>query len=96
MPKVEFADEGRAVEAEDGEPLISVCKKNNSKLVFGCEAGVCGTCMINVLSGMENLSPMEDAEKDSLIMFGGKENQRLACQCKVLKGDIKVEKATDI
>ncbi|MFH0961489.1 MAG: 2Fe-2S iron-sulfur cluster-binding protein [archaeon] len=96
MPKVTFSDEGgREVEAEPDEPLITVCKKNDSKLVFGCEAGVCGTCMINVLEGAGNLSAPEDQEKDSLIMFSAKEGQRLACQCKV-KGDVKIEKATDI
>ncbi len=96
MPKVEFVDNsGKTVEAEAGEPLINVCKKSDSKIVFGCEAGVCGTCIINVLSGAENLSHPEEGEKDSLIMFGAKENQRLACQCKV-NGDVKIEKGTDV
>lgn len=95
MPKVTFADENLTVDAEPDEELKSLAKRCGSKMVFGCEAGVCGTCTINVLEGAENLSEKTDQEKDSLIMFGAKDNQRLACQCKV-KGDVKIEKVHDI
>jgi ferredoxin len=96
MPKVTFVDEGnKEVEASENEPLESVCKRAGSKVIFGCEAGVCGTCLVNVLSGMENLSAPTDQEKDSLVMFSAREKQRLACQCNV-KGDVKIEKAHDL
>ncbi len=96
MPVVTFVDEGnKEAEAAQDEPLIHVCKRTGAAILFGCEVGVCGTCMINVLEGKGNLSAPESQEKDSLVMFSAKDNQRLACQCKV-KGDVKIEKAHDL
>ena len=74
---------------------MDLCQRVGSRMVFGCGAGVCGTCLMNVLEGKDNLSKPTDQEKDSLKMFNAKPNQRLACQCKVM-GDVKIEKATDV
>jgi ferredoxin len=96
MPKVVFVDEGNlTVEAKPEEPLMDLCQRAGATIIFGCGAGVCGTCMINVLEGKENLSPPTDQEKDALTMFNAKPNQRLACQCNVL-GDVKIEKSHDL
>jgi ferredoxin len=46
--------------------------------------------MIRVLEGAENLSPMKDHERDFLETMAAEDNERLACQCKVL-GDVKIE-----
>ena len=45
---------------------------------------------MNVVKGMENLTPPPENEKATLEGFGAKPNQRLACQVTV-NGDVEVE-----
>ena len=46
--------------------------------------------MIRVKEGKNNLSKMEDDERDFLETMAAEEDERLACQCRVL-GDVVVE-----
>ncbi len=69
------------VEIADGERIINACEKVG--IPFGCKDGSCGTCLINVVSGMENLSDPAAAERAEIPLA---ENQRLACQCRIKKG----------
>lgn len=59
-----------------GAPIESVCKGN----------GVCGTCIVEVASGSEHLSPPGDEEMAMVARRGGGERCRLSCQTRVLKG----------
>lgn len=43
--------------------------------------GRCTTCRMNVLSGMENISPLSAAEIKYRQMGRLKETERLTCQC---------------
>jgi len=76
---------GRAVSLEDGAEIRDACE--NLGVKFSCRNGLCGTCMIDVLEGEENLSPLTEAEK---LLKRDKKN-RLACQCRIEKGDIKID-----
>lgn len=51
---------------------------------FGCKAGACGSCVIEVLDGLSNLGEKKANETAFLEMLGfsGKEF-RLACQCRL-------------
>jgi ferredoxin len=51
---------------------------------FGCRAGACGACAIEVLEGGESLSEQQPAEANFLreLGFAGP-RFRLACQCRV-------------
>lgn len=55
---------------------------------FGCKKGICGTCKVDVLEGAENLSPLNDKEKE---MGDRDETHRLACQCVIEKGNVKIQ-----
>ncbi|MCX8175568.1 MAG: (2Fe-2S)-binding protein [Candidatus Micrarchaeota archaeon] len=90
MAKVTFKSDGKTVEVANGTPLVQVAEDNGASIAFSCKAGVCVSCLINVLKGMENLSPKTENEKATLEAFGAKENQRLACQVTV-NGDVEVE-----
>jgi ferredoxin len=46
--------------------------------------------MVKVLKGSENISPIQDDEKDFLETMAAEPNERLACQCKVF-GDVTLE-----
>ena len=55
---------------------------------FGCRAGACGACVIEVLEGHSNLSNREEAEEWFLESLGFPEKRfRLACQC-LLNGEV--------
>ena len=81
---------GVTVYAQDGESLIELCDSNVVPLRFSCRAGSCGTCMIRVVEGMENLSEMTGNEFVLLPELTDDPDARLACQVS-LHGPIKVE-----
>lgn len=71
-------------EIADGTQIDAVCEK--SGVPFSCNSGVCGTCQIEIVEGAENLGELNQEEID----LGMDRNNRLACQCKILKGTVKV------
>ncbi len=85
MAKLIFEDEGEEIEVADGEALQEPCEEIG--VPFACTEGCCGTCVIEVSEGMENLSSFTQAEEDFLGEMG---NERLACQCNVKSGIVKL------
>ncbi len=51
---------------------------------IGCSNGVCGTCEVEVLEGMENLNEITEEEED----LGMEGNKRLGCQCEISSGTV--------
>ncbi len=74
------------VELEDGAQLKDPCEE--AGVPFACTEGVCGTCVIEVKEGKENLSEMTQEELDFL---GDSDEERLACQCKIKQGVVKID-----
>lgn len=90
MPKVTFQNDDIVVDVELEVDLKDVTKKNGWPVVYGCEDGVCGTCLIKVEDN-EGLNEPTDVERQTLEIMGMDDgNYRLACQCKV-KGDAVIE-----
>jgi ferredoxin len=92
MPKVTFKDDDIDVDVDDGANLRDVAMEEGSSIPFGCEQGICGTCLSNIPSGEENLSPAEEQEEETVAAMGGEPGQRLICQCQV-HGDVEIEGA---
>lgn len=91
MPKVKFTNVGEEVEAEAGALLRDVTRDHSWPIAYGCEDGVCGTCIVRVHKGKTALGPLEEKEKQTLDMMGMDDGEhRLACQCKV-EGDVEIE-----
>lgn len=91
MPKVTFIDTGKQAECPAGGSLKDVTKNNSWPIAYGCEDGVCGTCLIQAQEGGANLSPIEETENQTLEMMGMNDGEhRLACQCKV-NGDVTIK-----
>lgn len=86
MPKLIFENTGEESELAPGESLHAVCEE--AGVPFACTEGVCGTCVIEVVEGAENLSEQTQEEKDFL---GEQDRERLACQCKILGGCVKIK-----
>ena len=85
MAKLIFENSGEERTLEDGESIIEACEEQG--VPFACTEGVCGTCVIEVSSGMDNLSEFTQEEKDFL---GEQDKERLACQCKIRGGCVKI------
>ena len=85
MEKLIFEGPGEEKEIEDGLPIAECCEE--AGVPFACTEGVCGTCVIEVTEGMENLSEFTQEERDFL---GDQDRERLACQCKIKQGIVKV------
>ncbi|WP_186644882.1 2Fe-2S iron-sulfur cluster-binding protein [Fluviispira vulneris] len=90
MPILTVKTDKKNINIEHGAAIIDVCETEETSILFGCRDGACGACMIRVLENPENLSPMEEHERDFLETMAAREDERLACQCKVL-GDVTVE-----
>lgn len=84
MPKLILNDDEEVTLGEMA-PLKESCE--DAGVPFACEEGVCGTCVIEVTEGMENLSEFTEEEVDFL---GEQDSERLACQCKIKGGCVKV------
>lgn len=84
MAKIIFNGEDE-VEIPDGSAISEVCEE--AGVPFACTEGVCGTCVIEVDEGMENLSNFTQEEEDFL---GVKDRERLACQCRIKGGCVKI------
>ena len=90
MVKVKFKNNGEEVEVPEGEALKEVTKDKGWPSAYGCEDGVCGTCIVKV-SDKESVSPMESTEEQTLMIMGMDSGEyRLACQCKIKK-DTEIE-----
>ncbi len=85
MAKLIFENTGEEKEVPSGSAIHEVCEE--AGVPFACTEGVCGTCVIEVLEGMENLSPFTQEEMDFL---GEQDRERLACQCKLNGGCVKI------
>lgn len=89
MAKLIICSEGEEKEfdLEEGSSIVQPCEA--SGVPFACTEGVCGTCVVEVLEGKENLSEFTQEEMDFL---GAAEfNERLACQCKIKCGCVKIK-----
>lgn len=80
MAKVIF--EGDEREIPDGTKVMEACE--DLGLPFGCQEGICGTCMSTITQGAENLLPKNEKEDEFDLPAG----QRLACQCTIKAGTV--------
>ncbi len=71
---------------EDGGLIKEACEKLG--VPFGCTVGVCGTCKIEIVSGAENLSQLTKYEVE---MGDRDKNNRLACQCQIIKDEVTIK-----
>ena len=85
MAKIISAKDGEEIEVKDNSKIQKPCEKLG--IPFQCKDGICGTCMIDIIEGKENLSELTEEEED----LDRDREHRLACQCKIKEGSIKVD-----
>ncbi len=88
MPKVTFTNTNQSVEVEEGQELRKVTQENGWPIPYGCENGICGTCLVKAKG---ELNEPTETEQQTLKAMGKADGEhRLACQCKI-KGDVTIE-----
>lgn len=86
MAKLIFEHNDEEIELQDDSPIAEPCEE--AGVPFACTEGVCGTCVILIKMGKENLSPPTQEECD--FLGEGTCDERLACQCRIKKGTVKI------
>mgnify|MGYP001577588822 CR=1 FL=1 len=85
MAKIICEEIKKEINVKDKDYLKDACEKLG--VPFSCAEGICGTCMIDIVDGQENLSELTQEEKD----MGMNKTRRLACQCKIKSGAVKIK-----
>lgn len=86
MATLKFDQSGEEVELPDDSPISEACE--DAGVPFACTEGVCGTCVIEIKEGQENLTEPTQEEKD--FLGEGTCHERLACQCTIKQGCVRV------
>lgn len=82
--RVEIINDHLALNVGPGETFQKIAEKAGSGMVFGCRDGECGTCIVEIVQGMEHLNAKTPKEAEVLKKFPGASSQaRLACQIHV-------------
>jgi len=94
MPTINFLKENKEITAADGANLREKAIQNQvdiyrlkGKLMNCGGYGQCGTCLVEIVEGMENLSPKTPFEERKLRKKP--DNYRLACQT-LVNGEVSV------
>lgn len=78
-------------EIPKGGSLLDICHDNPGMIPFRCKQGICGTCQVKIINGIQNISAPAEAEINFLEKLGKSDNViRLACQIRAY-GDIELE-----
>ncbi|RJG47609.1 ISC system 2Fe-2S type ferredoxin [Motilimonas pumila] len=93
LPHEELCPEGLAVEAEQGENVLSIALKNGIHIEHACEKScACTTCHVVLREGFDSLEESDELEDDMLDKAWGLEPEsRLSCQIEVADEDLVVE-----
>jgi len=88
--RIVFPRTGQSCEVDYDDTLVDATFRYDLPIRYRCERAVCTTCLVEVLEGMGNLSPMEEREAQTLKSIGAQPTWRLSCQVSVL-GDVQLD-----
>ncbi|MCW5559933.1 MAG: (2Fe-2S)-binding protein, partial [Verrucomicrobiae bacterium] len=89
MAKITILPANVSAEVPDGENLIEAGESAGVEMEAGCFNCSCGTCVAEVVSGMENLTEPTPEELEVLDQWNkDPEKFRLTCCNKILKGEV--------
>lgn len=84
MARIRFEPSGFETDALVGAVIVDLTDEHPAAEVpYSCRSASCGTCRVEVIEGLEALSPIEDDEREVLEVFEGADNVRLCCQIRL-------------
>ena len=92
MPKVTVLPANRSAEVAPGELLLEAGEKAGIEMEAGCFNCSCGTCVVEVVSGMDHLEEPTPEELEVLDSWNrDPEKYRLTCCVKVKDGEVTIK-----
>ena len=89
MPKITVLPANASAEVPSGETLLEAGEAAGVEMEAGCFNCSCGTCVVEVVSGMENLEEPTPEELDVLDAWNkDPEKYRLTCCVKIKGGEV--------
>lgn len=83
-----------SAEVEPGELLLDAGEKAGVEMEAGCFNCSCGTCVAEIVEGMENLDDPTPEELDVLDAWNrDPEKYRLTCCVRIRQGTVKLRQA---
>ncbi|MFT9847393.1 2Fe-2S iron-sulfur cluster-binding protein [Aneurinibacillus sp. REN35] len=89
MKTIDFKTSGKMIEVPKESNLLRMSIRYEGGIPYKCGGGICGTCVVKVESGLENLSKVSKKETEKLGEELIDQGYRLACQTFV-DGDIEL------
>lgn len=74
--------DSETINIRQGLGLLALQRKTEL-IEYDCKEADCGICLVRVLSGIDNLSPVTKKEDDFLRAMRCDPDERLACQARV-------------
>lgn len=91
MPTVTVLPANVRAEVPPGELLLEAGEKAGVEMEAGCFNCSCGTCVVEVVSGMANLEDPTPEELDVLDQWNrDPEKYRLACCVRIQRGEVAI------
>src|SRR5687767_2123584 len=92
MPKVTVLPANVSAEVAAGETLLEAGEKAGVEMEAGCFNYSCGTCAVEVVSGMENLAEPTPEELDVLDAWNkDPDKYRLTCCVRIKQGEVVIK-----
>lgn len=85
----------RQVAAAPEQSLLELIEGCGARIESGCRMGVCGADPVAVHEGLENLSPPDDDECNTLARLGHADNTRMACKARIRQGQVTIALVPD-
>lgn len=82
---------GAVLRAPLEETLLETFRAGGVEIEASCQYGLCGSDLITILEGADNLSPPGEDELATLRRLGADGRGRLACQCRV-RGPVVIDR----
>lgn len=89
MKTIDFKTSGKMIEVPNESNLLRMSIRYEGGIPYKCGGGICGTCVVKIESGLENLSKVSKKETEKLGEELIGQGYRLACQTFV-DGDIEL------
>jgi uncharacterized 2Fe-2S/4Fe-4S cluster protein (DUF4445 family) len=92
LASITYQPSGLRVSCEDFESVFAVGQRNGIEIATACVGkATCGLCRVKILDGEAFTTPFNAAEKRHLGNVYFLTKVRLACQTRVVGGDVVVE-----
>ena len=90
MPKLTFIKSNQSFEVPIGTSFLEFCDDHPGLHDFGCQVGSCGTCVLTLTVGADQVNALTTDESDTLEMCTDVKGARLGCQLEI-RGDCAVK-----